>query len=357
MQLSPYNLLNSTVLASLLAHPILWLLAFALPFVVALVGYPIFIEYLKSLRVEQFIREDGPDSHHIKKGTPTGGGIFLLGVWLVFSLIFGILLQGVYYVPVLTSAYFYTPVIVTLGLKGLGMWDDLAKVMKKQNKGLSGYAKLAIQACLGLFLGLIMIVVLNDTGVNVFGKTLYLPHWMYMLYTTFVTMAFSNAVNLTDGLDGLAGSTTALSIYMIALLIATMALTQAGGLTAMVSGVLLCLVLIACLLAFLVYNRYPARVFMGDSGSLALGGFIAATGLMFHLDGWLLLIGGLYALEALSVILQVASFKLTRRRLFRMAPMHHHFELCGMHETQVVKMFLAFHGILCMVAFYLQRMT
>jgi phospho-N-acetylmuramoyl-pentapeptide-transferase len=357
MALPTSNFLETTVLASLLAHPILWAMAFIVPFSVTLVAYPLFIEYLKSLRVEQFIREDGPETHHIKKGTPTGGGMFLLANWLVFVLIFGFIMQSVYNVPILTSPYFYMPVFVTFGLKFLGMWDDLAKVMKKQNKGLTGYSKLAIQTVLGLSLGVMMILILKDTSVNVFGNTWVLPNWGYLLYSAFAVTAFSNAVNLTDGLDSLAGSTTALSFYIMALIIATAAITQFSGLNALIAGVLLCIVVVACLLAFLVYNRYPARVFMGDSGSLALGGLMATLGLMFHMDAWLLLIGGLFALEALSVVLQVLSYKLTRRRLFRMAPMHHHFELCGMHETNVVKMFFAFHGVACMVAFYLSRMV
>jgi phospho-N-acetylmuramoyl-pentapeptide-transferase len=162
----------------------------------------------------------------------------------------------------------------------------------------------------------------------------------------------SNAVNLTDGLDGLAGGSTYFTLVIFSLLL----MTQQGH-TETYPSLLLLLLALPCLLAFLPHNRYPARIFMGDSGSLALGGFIASIGLMTHQDGWLLLSAGLFTIEALSVALQVLSFKYLGKRIFKMAPLHHHFELCGWNEQTVVQVFLSVHLLLCLLAFALERLV
>ncbi len=329
-----------------------WLLLALLALLVGLIGFPFFIQFLKSFRVEQYIREEGPEAHHIKQGTPTGAGIFLIALWVLMSLVWGIL-QSVLGNSTFQwgSPYFYLPIVVTLSLMGLGMWDDLAKVLKKHNKGLGARAKLVAQGFIGLAFGLVMVLVVGDTHVNVFGHMLTLEAWQYVLYAVFAVTAVSNAVNLTDGLDSLAGSTTALTFYTLALLL----LTQSHH-AEYLPTVALSVLMIPCLLSFLVYNQYPARIFMGDSGSMALGALIASLGLMTHQDAWLLLIAGIYALEALSVLVQILSFKILKRRIFKMAPVHHHFELCGYHETVVVHGFVLAHGILCLLAFYLQRL-
>jgi phospho-N-acetylmuramoyl-pentapeptide-transferase len=339
-----------------LVHLIKTQLIFILPavliaFGLGLIGFPFFIHFLKSLRVQQFIREEGPDSHQSKQGTPTGGGIFLITLWVLVSLIMAGVMQSVKQAEhILPSPYFYTPLVICLSLMGLGMWDDLAKVLKQHNKGLGARTKLVVQAGIGIILGLIMVFVVGDTHVHVFHHVLRLEAWQYVLYATFAVTALSNAVNLTDGLDSLAASTTALTFYAFALLL----ITQAQG-QSYFPTLLLCVLILPCLIAFMVYNKFPARVFMGDSGSLALGGLIATVGLMTNQDAWLLLTAGIFTLEALSVLIQIVGFQLWKKRFFKMAPFHHHFELCGWHETHVVNAFVLFHGLLCMLALYLQR--
>jgi phospho-N-acetylmuramoyl-pentapeptide-transferase len=346
------ELLHQAHLAHLIKTQLIFILpAVIIAFGVGLIGFPFFIDFLKSLRVQQFIREESPDSHQSKKGTPTGGGIFLIGLWVLVSLIMAGVMQFIKNAEhILPSPYFYTPLIISLGLMGLGMWDDLAKVLKKQNKGLGARAKLVVQAGIGVMFGLIMVFVLGDTDVHFSSHIVHLNAWQYILYATFAVTALSNAVNLTDGLDSLAGSTTALTFYAFSLLLLTLPHAEKFFPT-----LLLCLLILPCLIAFLVYNKFPARVFMGDSGSLALGGLIASVGLMTHQDGWLLLTAGIFTLEALSVVIQIVGFQLWQKRIFKMAPFHHHFELCGWHETQVVQAFVVFHGLLCMLALYLQR--
>jgi len=346
---------RSPYIDALSDHWFLWSQVIMIPLLVSLFFFPWFIRYLKSLNVKQFIREDGPESHHVKKGTPTGGGMFIIGVWALSANLFAYLFNMVNhpdYSALWRSPYFVLPMVVTLALMGLGMWDDLAKVMKKHNKGVGALPKLAYQALVGAILGVFMVMTLGDTHVNVFGNMITLPAWGYIAYASFSITALSNAVNLTDGLDGLAGSTTAITIATFILLLLT---STMGGMV-VIPSLLLCGLLIPILLVFTgMFNKYPAKVFMGDSGSLALGGFIGAIGLLTHQDGWLLLTAGLFALEALSVVLQVASYKLTGTRLFRMAPIHHHFELTGLHESVVVDRFCIFHAILCTTAFCLQR--
>ena len=346
------DLLHHAHLVHLIKTQLIFILpAVIIAFGVGLIGFPFFIDFLKSLRVQQFIREEGPDSHQSKQGTPTGGGIFLIGLWVMVSLIMAGVMQFIKGAEhILPSPYFYTPLIISLGLMGLGMWDDLAKVLKKQNKGLGAKAKLVVQTGIGVIFGLIMVFVLKDTDVHFFNHIVHLQAWQYMLYATFAVTALSNAVNLTDGLDSLAGSTTALTFYAFALLLLTLASAEKFFPT-----LLLSVLILPCLIAFLVYNKFPARVFMGDSGSLALGGLIATIGLMTHQDAWLLLTAGIFTLEALSVVIQIAGFQLWKKRIFKMAPFHHHFELCGWHETQVVQAFVVFHGVLCMLALYFQR--
>lgn len=333
----------------------LWSLVFFAALFVGLFGFPPFIRFLKSLKVSQFIREDGPEAHHSKKGTPTGGGMFIIGIWaLLANLLAYILNYFMHDDPTYfaTSPYFLTPLGVTLALMGLGMWDDLAKVLKKHNKGLGGYAKLGVQAAVGVALGAVMVQGLGDAQVNIFGNFIEIPAWLYLVYSAFAVMSLSNAVNLTDGLDGLAGSTTSITLLALILILLTSSTLAPEVVQPLL---LLTLSLLPLLLVFtLIFNRHPARVFMGDSGSLALGGFIAAVGLMAHQDAWLLLLAGIFALEALSVVLQVGSYKLRKKRLFKMAPIHHHFELCGLHETVVVRNFALFQALLCGLAVLLQ---
>ncbi len=322
---------------------VLFWFALIIPFVLILLGMPTYIAWLKRLALGQFIREDGPQSHQLKAGTPTAGGGLLILTWVVSLAVLG---WFPYWADsgFLHSGTLWVSVGVTLVLWALGLWDDLLKILKKHNKGLGGYAKLAIQAIVGLGLGYFSVFHLNQASVDVFGIATVPLGWLYLPYAMFAVTATSNAVNLTDGLDGLAGGGLVSSFLILAGFIG-LTLVQGGyspvEIPAMVAILVGCLGAVAVLLGFLCFNHHPAKIFMGDSGSLAFGGLLATFCLLSHQDAWLLGFGLLYVVEACSVVLQVGYFKLTKgKRLFRMAPLHHHFELLGWQETTVVRVFV-----------------
>lgn len=323
---------------------VLFWLALIVPFVLVLLAMPAYIAWLKRLALGQFIREDGPQSHQVKAGTPTAGGGLLIFIWVFTLAALAYLPLGVEDASFLHGATLWVAVGVTVVLWVLGLWDDLLKILKKHNKGLGGYAKLAIQAIVGLGLGYYSVFHLNQASVDVFGLATVPLGWLYLPYAMFAVTATSNAVNLTDGLDGLAGGGLISSFLLLAGFIGLTLMR--GGYTpieipTMAAILTACLAVVAVLLGFLCFNHHPAKIFMGDSGSLALGGLLAAFCLLAHQDAWLLGFGLLYVVEACSVVLQVAYFKLTRgQRLFRMAPLHHHFELMGWPETMVVRVFV-----------------
>ena len=308
---------------------------FVITFVLALIAGPILIPILTKLKFGQTVRDDGPKTHFKKMGTPTIGGlIFLIPITLVlmyFSLSYPKIL------PML---------LVTLGFGVVGLIDDLIKVLKKSKDGL-----FAGQKMLGLLLiaaaFAFYIAYFTDLGVDVtipFVGTVN-SAWFFILFTIFVLIATTNGVNLTDGLDGLATGVT----LIVMVFFTVVAMTRAEWdyikvFTASVAG--------GCL-GFLVFNIHPARVFMGDSGSLALGGAVASTAIMLKMPFILLLVGGIYVVEVLSDIIQVTSFKLRRKRVFKMAPLHHHFELSGWKETKVVAVFWTTTLVLCIIALLL----
>jgi phospho-N-acetylmuramoyl-pentapeptide-transferase len=320
---------------------LLFTLASVLPCTITLLLFPGFIKALKQFSLGQAIREDGPSSHLKKQGTPTGGGVLLLAALLTP-------LPAVKTI-VTTPAFLWT-LLVTLTLGCLGMWDDGLKLLKKHNKGLGGYSKLAVQTLVGLALGWAQVTFLHDTDINVFGMMVPVGHW-HMLFTAFVVVASSNAVNLTDGLDGLAGGALVASFVGCFLFLAALVVQGVGTpiATQAFAGALLALMLVGVLLAFLCFNHHPAKVFMGDSGSLAFGGTLASLMLICNLDAWYLCCGLLYVVEAWSVVLQVSGFKLWGKRLFKMAPIHHHFELLGWSEQRVVRTFVYTHAAVVML--------
>jgi len=284
--------------------------------------------FLRKLKLGQHIREEGPQSHLSKGGTPTMGGIiFLLPACLV-TLLFA-------------RANLHTLLVLVsiLLIAGLGWIDDWQKVALKHNKGITPRQKLAGQMGIGALLGLYMLF-----GIPEFQPLLNLPFtdlrvslgWFYLPFVIFFFTATTNAVNLTDGLDGLA---TTLAIISLAALVAL--LIMQGGLTDPVryTGIVLGLSALGGCLGFLWFNAHPAQVFMGDTGSLALGGILSVIAILGGLELWFAIIGLVFVAETLSVIIQVAYFKRTRKRIFRMSPLHHHFELGGWKETQVVNRF------------------
>ena len=286
-----------------------------------LITGPFFIPELHKLKFGQSIREEGPKSHQKKSGTPTMGGIMIiLGITL------GTLAAAPWTPEVLLAVF------IMLGHFVLGFLDDYIKVVKKRNLGLKARQKLVGQiliACVTMYVATQVLGIDTDIWIpgldaNVSLGVLYYPLVLFVLVGT------SNAVNLTDGLDGLAAGTVAIAASAFAVV---SVLTGHGDLS------YFCVAMAAACLAFLRFNAHPAKVFMGDTGSLALGGALAAVGILTHTEILLAVIGFVFVCEALSVIIQVISFQTTGKRVFRMSPIHHHFELGGWSEWKVVTVF------------------
>uniref|UniRef100_A0A7C5AMG7 Phospho-N-acetylmuramoyl-pentapeptide-transferase n=1 Tax=Desulfobacca acetoxidans TaxID=60893 RepID=A0A7C5AMG7_9BACT len=297
------------------------------------------IKKLKELQIGQYIREDGPQSHHSKAGTPTMGGLMIIFAVLVSTFLWADL----------RNHYIWLLVLVTLGFGLVGFWDDYLKVIKKQNRGLTGREKLWWQSVIGLGAA-IMLYLLPE-----FKTTLTIPFfeevrpelsWGFIPLALLVIVGTANAVNLTDGLDGLAIGpvTIAAGFYAIFAYLAGNIIIARYLKITFVPGVGEISVFLGAVvgagIGFLWYNAYPAQIFMGDVGALALGGVLGTVALATKQEILLILVGGLFVVEALSVILQVGFFKATNgRRIFRMAPIHHHFELMGWPEPKVIVRF------------------
>jgi phospho-N-acetylmuramoyl-pentapeptide-transferase len=308
-------------------------------FLVLVLG-PWMIERLRRFQIGQHIREEGPKSHQTKAGTPTMGGVLVLVGILVPTLLWADL----------TNRNVWIVVLATLAFGAIGFWDDYTKVAKRRNLGLTARAKLALQLTIGLLLGL-TIYYLSLAEPQQYSTRLSLPFFkmlrpdlklLYVALAALVVTFASNAVNLTDGLDGLAiGATliaaaafTALAYvsghFVFANYLDLGHLAGAGELT------IFCGAMVGASMGFLWWNCYPAQIFMGDVGSLSLGGALGTVALLIKQELLLFMVGGLFVVEALSVMLQVAAFKLTGKRIFRMAPLHHHFELVGWTEPQII---------------------
>jgi phospho-N-acetylmuramoyl-pentapeptide-transferase len=313
------------------------------------------IEYLHRLKVGQEIREEGPQAHQAKRGTPTMGGVLIIGSVLISTLLWARL----------SSLYVWIILIATAGFAFIGFMDDYLKVARRQSLGLQGRWKLAGQ--LAIALGVWgALYVFTKYGLADYSWTLSLPFfkqtalskiteigpYIYLPFVVIVLLGFSNAVNLTDGLDGLAISVTIVAMSTLT------AFTYVSGDARWADRLglehqkdigeltIFCGAMVGASLGFLWYNAPPAEVFMGDVGSLAIGGAIGTIGVLTKQELILVLIGGVYVIEALSVTLQVSFFKLTKRRLgtgrrlFKMTPLHHHFEMSGWKEPKIVFRFL-----------------
>ncbi len=299
---------------------------------------PSLIRWLQRLSVGQAIREEGPESHQKKAGTPTMGGLLILISLVVPTLLWADL----------TNAFVWVVVATTFCFGGIGFVDDFLKVRRRHNKGLSARAKFGLQLLVGVVAGGVLIqqVGFETTVLFPFFKNLVVElGWFYIPFFAIVLVGASNAVNLTDGLDGLAIGATliAAATYAILTYIAGNSIAARYLQVAYVPGTgevaVFCSALVGASLGFLWFNAHPAQVFMGDVGSLALGGAIGAVALLAKQEMLLAIVGGLFVLEALSVIFQVASFKMTGRRILRMAPLHHHFELGGWAESKIIVRF------------------
>lgn len=295
---------------------------------------PILIPWLKKLKFGQEILEIGPNWHKSKSGTPTMGGIaFISGIFTAIILALFVKCD----LPLLMM------LLISLGFGIIGFTDDYIKVVKKRNLGLTARQKFLLQTILAV----IYVVVLAKTGnlnnhiiIPFMSKTVEMPWILYTLLVLFVVTGTVNAVNLTDGIDGLAASITAfVSLFFVISAVLFSDLDSMWYALAVLGG---------CM-AFLIFNAHPAKMFMGDTGSLFLGGSISVLAVGLKMPLILIIVGFVYLFETLSVIIQVTSFKLTGKRVFKMTPIHHHFEMCGWKENKIVGVFTAVTILLCII--------
>lgn len=300
---------------------IITLVAALVALVLSLLFGVVYIDFLKKKLYNQPVLEDAPETHAKKNGTPTTGGVMIIAA-IIFASLIALPMEQV----TTTQAFL---ILLTLFFFTLtGFQDDMQKITKNQNKGLSPRGKLFLQVTIALLPTLYMFM--NGlTTVSFLDYSVNLG-WLYPIFTIFVITGASNAVNLTDGLDGLASSNCVISFIGCAVIALCTGNADIAIICAAAAG--------ACL-GFLYFNRYPAQVFMGDTGSLALGGLLGTVAVIGKFELFLLFLGVIFIIETLSVMIQVTSFKLTGKRVFKMSPIHHHFELLGWSEVKIVKVF------------------
>ena len=302
-------------------------------FMLSVIMGPLIIPVLRRLKMGQTEREDGVKSHLKKAGTPTMGGVIIL---------LSVVVTSVFYIgdyPKIIPILF-----VTLGFGMIGFLDDYLKVVMRRSDGLYPKQKMALQIVVTAVFAFYM-VKFTDVSLAMLipftGGKYWNIGWLAIPVMFFAVIGTVNGVNFTDGLDGLASSVTVL----VATFFTVVAIGTGSGIEPVTCAV------VGALLGFLLFNVYPARVFMGDTGSLALGGFVASTAYMLQMPVFIIIVGMIYLVEVLSVMIQVTYFKKTGgKRIFKMAPIHHHFELCGWSETRVVAVFAIITAILCLVA-------
>lgn len=306
-------------------------------FVATVILGMIVVPKLRKLKIGQMVRDDGPKSHLKKSGTPTMGGIIMI---LVIVVILGIY---AFKNPILVL-----PIVAVLGFGMVGFIDDYKKLVLKNTDGLSPKLKM-----LGLFLVSAIFIVLylnvfhlgTDIIIPIFNQPFALSTVVFIFFTMFVLLGTTNAVNFTDGLDGLASGVVAIIMTfftIVAIKNGDQEMVKLGSVT------------VGTCIGFLIFNFYPARVFMGDTGSLALGGAVAAIAIILKMPLYLVIVALIPIIEVLSVVIQVTYFKLTNgKRIFKMAPFHHHLELSGLKETKVVFLFWVVTALLCLVALFI----
>lgn len=316
------------------------IVATIIAFAVSIILCPIVIPMLRRLKFGQYIREEGPKSHQSKSGTPTMGGMIILAGVIVTSIIFIVMEHNYKIVPVL---------FVTVGFGLIGFLDDYIKVVKKRNLGLTEMQKMAGQILVSAIF-CVYLIQYSGNGTSVIipfthGAEWTMPIWLFVIFEMIAVIGTVNGSNFTDGLDGLATSVTiVIAVFFTAV--------SAGKGTEPISAAF-----VGALMGFFLYNVYPARVFMGDTGSLALGGYVAAIAFVLKMPIFIIIVAFIYLIEVISVMLQVSWFKYTKkkygegRRIFRMAPLHHHFQEGGYTETQVVAAFAVVTAIFCMVGY------
>ena len=314
------------------------ILAIIIAFAVSAILCPIVIPFLHKLKFGQQVREDGPQAHLKKQGTPTMGGLVFLTAVVITSLLY--IRDYPRIIPVL---------FMTVGFGVIGFLDDYIKIVMKRSEGLNPVQKLIGQFIItGIFV--YYLVCSDEVGTSMlvpftggFEHGIYLDlGFLFIPFVFFVVLGTDNGVNFTDGLDGLCTSVT----ILVATFLTIISIGENSGISPITGAV------VGSVLGFLLFNVYPAKVFMGDTGSLALGGFVASSAFMMQIPLFIPIIGLIYLVEVLSVIMQVSYFKATHgKRIFRMAPIHHHFELGGWSETRVVAVFSIVTALLCLVAY------
>lgn len=304
-------------------------------FLIAVLLGPLFIPMLRRLKFGQSIRDDGPSIHLKKAGTPTMGGIIIF-----LALTFTVLQFSPH------TSNLYLMLFVTLGYGLIGFLDDFIKIYKKRNLGLTAKQKLFGQLIIAIIFYFILQSRGHDTVIYIPGQSYGIDlGWLYLPFMILLMLFMTNAVNLTDGVDGLLAGSSAISFGAFSIIaLSTTQFDLAIYSAAMVGAVL----------GFLVFNAHPAKVFMGDTGSLGIGGALAGIAILTKTEALLLFLGAIYVIEALSVIIQVTSFKTRGVRVFRMSPIHHHFELTGWSEWKVVMLFWLVGFILAGVGVYLE---
>ena len=307
-------------------------------FSISVILCPIIIPLLRMLKFGQYVREDGPKTHQKKAGTPTMGGVIIL---------LSVVITSLFYMK--NHKETLLVLFATVGFGVIGFLDDYIKIVMKRSMGLTAWQKFSLQLVISAVftiyylkvLGLEPEILIPFTGGMRNGLYIEMPPWMFIVFAFLVMLGTVNGTNFTDGLDGLASSVT----LLVAVFFTVVAIGTNSGLSVITSAVA------GALMGFLVYNVYPARVFMGDTGSLALGGFVSSAALVLKLPVFIVIVGLVYLIEVLSVMLQVGYYKISHgKRIFKMAPIHHHFEQCGWSEMRIVTVFAIITALMCLVA-------
>lgn len=312
-------------------------------FILTVIISKIVIPILRGHKIGQSIREEGPEWHKSKAGTPTMGGICF-----IMAMLIAIAIMTVIY-AIRGEQEMLIPLALTLGLalaNGLvGFVDDYCKLIKKQNEGLKAHQKFILQVVVaGIYVVALNLLGYLDTSLPIpFTDISFELGWVYYVFAIILIVGMVNSTNLTDGIDGLATSVT----LVVSIFFAVVALNMLSASLTLISGAL-----IGALVGFLIFNAHPAKVFMGDTGSLFLGGIVTGAAFLINQPLIIIIVGGIYVFETLSVMIQVASFKMTGKRVFKMSPIHHHFEKCGWSEVKIVVIFSAITAVLCVVSWF-----
>lgn len=316
----------------------------AIAFVAAAIGGILLIPLLHRLKFGQEIREEGPKWHKSKSGTPTMGG-FIFIIAAIIALAFGAFLFG----KINTKEMLHgmaALMTAALGFGAIGFIDDYIKVILKRNLGLKAGQKFMLQLLVALLFTVWLVssgVIEPEIIIPFTGRIISMSYFIYIPFAVLVMLAAVNSVNLTDGIDGLASCVTLVVCIFYCITSNIKGVTPVSMLSSALAG---------GLIGFLIYNRFPAKVFMGDTGSLFLGGTVAAMAIYMKNPLALLIVGFVYVMESLSVIIQVTWFKKTGKRIFKMSPIHHHFEMCGWSEKKIVAVFSAVTIVLCIIGFF-----